>query len=156
MATATAIMMLAAAAMSAMAQVAAANNAKDIADRNAEAGFQKAHAERLRGIEERKRTGRQVQLAQGRNIAYGGATEQMDLLEDSEIEGGVMVADITAAAETRALVAERGAHIQIAKGDAAVEVGRFGAASSLLSGAASAYGSGGGNFGIKSTPTKVA
>ena len=151
----TAILTIAAAVVSAMGQMAAANNAKAIADRNAEAGFQKAHAERLRGIEERKRTGRQVLLAQGRNIAYGGATEKMDLLEDNELEGALMGADVTAQAETRAVYAENGAQIQLAQGNAAVEAGQFGAAASLQKGTASAYDSGGGNFGIKSTPTKV-
>ena len=151
----TAILTIAAAVVSAMGQMAAANNAKAIADRNAEAGFQKAHAERLRGIEERKRTGRQVLLAQGRNIAYGGATEKMDLLEDNELEGALMGADVTAQAETRAVYAENGAQIQIAQGNAAVEAGQFGAAASLLKGTASAYDSGGGNFGIKSKPTTV-
>jgi hypothetical protein len=115
-------------AFSAMGQLQAGANAQANANTNATGLFQLANADRLKGVEDRKR---QRRLA-GKNRAID--PDKLDLLEDNAIEGALIEADITHAAEIQALSRENRGRAQIALGKQARAQSVFGAFSTALIG----------------------
>ena len=125
-------------AVSAIGSLSAGANARDNANANAKGLFDLANADRLTGIENRKRQKRaNVKLA-GSNRAKD--PDKLDLLEDNAIEGGLLEADITHAAGLKALAKENQARAQISQGQQAFSRGALGAFSSVLMGASKAVG----------------
>jgi hypothetical protein len=119
-------------AFSAMGQLQAGANAQANANTNATGLFQLANADRLKGVEDRKRQRRlNVKLA-GKNRAID--PDKLDLLEDNAIEGALIEADITHAAEIQALSRENRGRAQIALGKQARAQSVFGAFSTALIG----------------------
>ena len=138
-------------AISAVGQLQAGINARNNANANAKGLFDLANADRITGIENRKRQKRaNVKLA-GRNRAID--PDKLDLLEDNAIEGALLEADITHAANISALQKENRARAQIALGQQAFGQGVFGAFSSALMGAGVAYGPGS-SLGFQSADTR--
>jgi hypothetical protein len=124
--------------ISALGQLQAGINARNNANINAKSLFDLANADRLAGIENRKRQKRANLKLAGMNRAID--PDKLDLLEDNAIEGALLEADITHAANLSALQKENQARAQIAFGQQAFGQGVFGAFSSTLIGAGTAFG----------------
>ena len=137
MSSATTIIAVASAAMSAMGQMQAGKAANSAAQYNAQVANNNAIAARQTAAEDRKRFDRQTKLRMG-TLRAGGAS--LDLLEDSAMQEELEALSILHGGEIQAQGFENTATLERAKGAAAKSAGISGAAGSLLKGAGSAYG----------------
>ena len=138
-------------AVSAMGALQAGQNAEATANANAKNLFQTANAERLAGIENRKRQKRANSKLAGKNRAID--PDKLDLLEDNAMEAALIEADITHTAEIKATSYENKGRSEIYRGATARKASYFAAASQVLIGGGTAF-AGSGSFGnlFGSTP----
>tara|TARA_R110002167_G_scaffold73926_7_gene207136 strand:+ start:105 stop:641 length:537 start_codon:yes stop_codon:yes gene_type:complete len=118
-------------AISAMGALQAGANAQNTANKNAEQLFKSANAERLTGIENRKRQDRLNRKTTGRGKSLNLSD---DVMNDMEMEMALMEADISYAAEVKAVSYENKGQMQIFKGAQARQAGYMSAASTMLMG----------------------
>jgi len=134
-----AILMAVSSAVAAVGQLKAGANAQKAANFNAQIAFNNAHAARTAALEDSRRQRRLGAKRQGSRRALD--PDKLDLLEDNALEEELAVQSIIHAGEVQAVGFGNTARLDIARGKAARSESRFGAASSLLMGAA--YASGG-------------